>query len=1225
MYSKKINQLATNLNPQNSDLIPIGDPTTGQLKTITYSQLIATAGITSLNGLTTTSQTFATGTSGTNFNISSVGSTHTFNFPNASATNRGLLTSADWTTFNSKQDGITLTTTGSSGASTFISNTLNIPTYTISGLGGVPTTTTLTINGTTQDLSANRTFNVGTVTSVGISMPSAFTVTNSPVTSSGTLTVTGAGTASQYIRGDGQLGDFPEGGTGGGASVSYYLNGSVNQGTFGGNTYYEVNKSAIIGSGTDFSRGTDGYIAQFITDANDPNVLLIPSGNWNLEFYFSASSGGGTPNFYVELYKYDGTNFTLIASNSTNPELIAFGTTINPYFSSLAVPETALAVTDRLAIRIYVATSGRTITLHTENSHLCQIITTFTTGLTAINGLTKQVQYFATGSTGTDFNISSSVDTHTFNLPTASATNRGALSSSDWSTFNSKESALTFNSPLSRSTNTISIPAATSSVNGYLTSTDWSTFNSKQDAITLTTTGTSGAATLVGSTLNIPQYGGGGAIGGTVTGGTAGSVLFINPTSTLAQDNTNFYWDDTNNRLGIGINTPGYSLDVSGTGSFTGNILSNRVYVEGNGTENGYVAFKQTTINSNLWDGTLNSTSVGPMYNYGVALIINSGTIGAYKGIILDASLITATNTRNFKFPDQDGTLALTSNVQTPITLTTTGTSGAATFTSGTLNIPQYQAALTNPITGTATSGQVAYFNGSTSITGSSGLVFDGTNLGIGIAAPSQKLTVNGDVSIATILNATTDTDKFLVSDGGIIKYRTGSEVLSDIGGQGTLTLTTTGTSGAATLVGNTLNIPQYSGGGSMAIGGTVTSGTTGSILFINPTATLAQDNANLFWDDTNNRLGIGTNAPSNDIHIYQTTNSASAIKMENPNAGTNASQNLNIFADATAGYIQFQKRSSTHTATGIANSSSGLLYNSAGDLIIGTGGATSWIRFATNGIVAADMNLTANGRLLLGTSTESTYLLDVNGTGRYQDNLLISKNQNATTSLEISNTTSGTSSQVSTTYTSDASSGVSYFGKLSTTYNTYKIFVAKDTYILNTTGGDIAILNDFASGTIKFAAGGSSTAQAVIKTTGQLQLNNYTSTSSFTGTAAGYLAFDSSGNILSAAVPSSSTVTFNRQTSSYTLALSDAGKMVEMNVGTANNLTVPLNSSIAFPIGTQIDVTQYGAGQTTFVATAGVTIRSNNGWLKMNAQYGAATLVKVGTDEWYLFGNINA
>lgn len=264
------------------------------------------------------------------------------------------------------------------------------------------------------------------VTSVGLSMPSAFTVTNSPVTGTGTLTVTGAGLASQYIRGDGQLADFPTGG-GGGSSVSYYLNGSVNQGTFSGDTYYEMNKNAILGAGTDFTISADGYIASFITDANDPNLLLIPGGNWNLEFYFSASSGGGSPSFYVELSKWDGSSFTAIASNSSNPELIAFGTSIQPYFATLAVPETVLLATDRLAIRVYVNHSGRTITLHTENNTLCQIITTFTTGLQSLNGLTKQTQFFSVGTSGTDFNISSVTDTHTFNIPDASATARGVV------------------------------------------------------------------------------------------------------------------------------------------------------------------------------------------------------------------------------------------------------------------------------------------------------------------------------------------------------------------------------------------------------------------------------------------------------------------------------------------------------------------------------------------------------------------------------------------------------------------------------------------------------------------------------------------------------------------------------------------------------------------------------------------------------------------------------
>jgi hypothetical protein len=80
--------------------------------------------------------------------------------PTASGTTTGLLSSTDWTTFNNKQGAITLTTTGSSGASTFSAGTLNIPNYTLSGLGGVPTTRTLSINGTTYDLSADRSWTI---------------------------------------------------------------------------------------------------------------------------------------------------------------------------------------------------------------------------------------------------------------------------------------------------------------------------------------------------------------------------------------------------------------------------------------------------------------------------------------------------------------------------------------------------------------------------------------------------------------------------------------------------------------------------------------------------------------------------------------------------------------------------------------------------------------------------------------------------------------------------------------------------------------------------------------------------------------------------------------------------------------------------------------------------------------------------------------------------------
>jgi hypothetical protein len=99
----------------------------------------------------------------------------------------------------------------------------------------------------------------------------------------------------------------------------------------------------------------------------------------------------------------------------------------------------------------------------------------------------------------------------------------------------------------------------------------------------------------------------------------------------------------------------------------------------------------------------------------------------------------------------------------------------------------------------------------------------------------------------------------------------------------------------------------------------------------------------------------------------------------------------------------------------------------------------------------------------------------------------------------------------------------------------------------------------------------------------------------------------------------------FSYQTASYTLVLSDAGKAVQMTVASANNLTVPPNSSVAFPVGTQILVIQQGSGQTTIVAGAGVTLYSKDSNLKLSAQWCAATLIKANTDTWIIVGDLSA
>jgi hypothetical protein len=101
-------------------------------------------------------------------------------------------------------------------------------------------------------------------------------------------------------------------------------------------------------------------------------------------------------------------------------------------------------------------------------------------------------------------------------------------------------------------------------------------------------------------------------------------------------------------------------------------------------------------------------------------------------------------------------------------------------------------------------------------------------------------------------------------------------------------------------------------------------------------------------------------------------------------------------------------------------------------------------------------------------------------------------------------------------------------------------------------------------------------------------------------------------------------TVATTTASASYTLLLTDGGKLVEMTSATANNLTIPLSASAAFTIGTSIFVLQAGAGQTTIVPTAGVTINSFIG-LKIIGQWSGCTLIKRGTNTWVAIGGLVA
>lgn len=97
----------------------------------------------------------------------------------------------------------------------------------------------------------------------------------------------------------------------------------------------------------------------------------------------------------------------------------------------------------------------------------------------------------------------------------------------------------------------------------------------------------------------------------------------------------------------------------------------------------------------------------------------------------------------------------------------------------------------------------------------------------------------------------------------------------------------------------------------------------------------------------------------------------------------------------------------------------------------------------------------------------------------------------------------------------------------------------------------------------------------------------------------------------------------YTYRTGSHTLVIDDRGIAVLFDSAAGVTCTVPTEASVAWPANTRIDLLQYGAGQVTVSPAAGVTIRSSGSKTKLSGQYSGATLIKVGTNDWLLIGDL--
>jgi hypothetical protein len=115
------------------------------------------------------------------------------------------------------------------------------------------------------------------------------------------------------------------------------------------------------------------------------------------------------------------------------------------------------------------------------------------------------------------------------------------------------------------------------------------------------------------------------------------------------------------------------------------------------------------------------------------------------------------------------------------------------------------------------------------------------------------------------------------------------------------------------------------------------------------------------------------------------------------------------------------------------------------------------------------------------------------------------------------------------------------------------------------------------------------------------------------------------SGLVIKTYVKSGATaMSLSTKVTHYTLALGDHNDntIIVMNVATPNNVTVPPNATAAFPIGSQVEILQLGAGQTTIVAGSGVTVAGTT-TLKLAEQYARCVLLKTDTNVWVVSGEM--
>ena len=443
------------------------------------------------------------------------------------------------------------------------------------------------------------------LTSVGLSMPSAFTVSNSPLTSNGTIGVTGAGTTSQYIDGTGALRAFP-GLTGfvpyvgatqnvdlgefeikaGQFTLDVSPTGTATVGTTRWNNTIGSSETTLKGGNVILKNGVD-LVARVVnkvtpnttlTKANYPAVRVSGAQGQRLAVAYAQANNDNnsadTIGLVVETIATNqegfimtvGQLFDVNTTGSLQGETWADGDVLylSPTTPGALTNVKPTGLTGHIVVMGYVeyahAIHGSIYVKVMNGWELDELHNVYINNPLNNQGLFYNAsdQLWKNKSIDSALGYTPVPDSRRL---TINGTAYDLTADRTWSV--GTVTSIATSGPLTGGTitgsGTIGITQSGASSDGYLSSTDWNTFNNKQNAITLTTTGTSGAATLIGSTLNIPQYQS--VITNPVTG--TGAANYVARWTSSSNIGTGILYD-TGSLVGVNTTAPGKTLDVFG-------------------------------------------------------------------------------------------------------------------------------------------------------------------------------------------------------------------------------------------------------------------------------------------------------------------------------------------------------------------------------------------------------------------------------------------------------------------------------------------------------------------------------------------------------------------------------------------------------------------------------------------------------------------------------------